>query len=94
MRATIIWPDAAVGLSGWNAGDHVQRPTPAFQASDFVGQHLPAHRLPAAVDVLEGYAGVLYRRHYLELDQLARFSGAPPEAHYADDVWISGSLAR
>ena len=51
-------------------------------------------QLPASVDVLEGYAGVLYRRHYLEIDHLALLSAGPPEARFADDVWISGMLAK
>jgi hypothetical protein len=57
--------------------------------------HACPHRPYAHIltDVLEGYAGALYRRHYIELDQLAHLSAGPPDARYADDVWISGLLA-
>jgi hypothetical protein len=74
--------------------DTFAREPAAFASADFVGQHVPPQQLPASVDVLEGYAGVLYRRHYLEIDQLALISAGPPEARFADDVWISGMLAK
>lgn len=61
-------------FTGWNAGGLLTREPAAFAPSDFVGQHVPLHQLPAAVDILEGYAGVLYRRHFLELDLLAELS--------------------
>ena len=75
-------------------GDTFAREPAAFASADFVGQHVPPQQLPASVDVLEGYAGVLYRRHYLEIDHLALLSAGPPEARFADDVWISGMLAK
>ncbi len=74
--------------------DTFAREPAAFASADFVGQHVLPQQLPASVDVLEGYAGVLYRRHYLEIDQLALLSAGPPEARFADDVWISGMLAK
>ena len=61
-------------FTGWNAGGLLTREPALFVPSDFVGQHVPLHQLPAAVDILEGYAGVLYRRHFLELDVLAELS--------------------
>ena len=93
VRAAASFPHAAVGLSGWDASGLLARSPPAFAPSDFVGQHVAPARLPAAVDVLEGYAGVVYWRHFLELDQLADVASGPPQARFADDVWISGLLA-
>ena len=86
---------AARGLLEREPGSNsFAREPAAFASADFVGQHVPPQELPASVDVLEGYAGVLYRRHYLEIDHLALLSTGPPEARFADDVWISGMLAK
>jgi hypothetical protein len=64
-----------------------------FRSEDFIGQHVRHGLLPQNVDVLEGYAGVAYRRGFLELEMLADMRSIP-EARYADDVWIAGHLAR
>jgi hypothetical protein len=64
-----------------------------FAPEDYVGQHVRHGFLPRSVDVLEGYAGVAYRRGFFNLEDLADISKCPG-ARYADDVWISGHLAR
>ena len=57
---------------------HTHTHTIHKQTNTHTNAHTRTHRLPESVDVLEGYAGVLYRRHYVELDQLARLAGDRP----------------
>lgn len=68
----------AVGLAGWNAAPLMAGGTFSFQ------------RAPGSADVLEGFAGVAYRRSFFAADILA----PPPAFHLVDDVWISSYLYR
>lgn len=83
------FPNDAVGIRGWNASDFVANP----KSGKFVPQRFPHH-----CDVLEGYAGVGYRKRF--------FDPHPTQPHVLhdmnlatplrliDDVWISGILAH
>lgn len=53
--------------------------------------HQPNKLTP--VDIIEGYSGCAYRRKFFD-QSLIDYSGAPKEAFYHDDVWISGRLAE
>ncbi|EKX53417.1 hypothetical protein GUITHDRAFT_101120 [Guillardia theta CCMP2712] len=93
VQASKRWPEAAIGFSGWNVDKFKFRSPPSFEPEDFIGQHTPWNLLPSRVDVLEGYAGVIYRRGLLDLDGIATIVNGPQAARYADDVWISGFLS-
>lgn len=71
-------PTAAHGMSGWNTQRLI------------AGGNYEFVRLPGPVDVLEGFAGVAYRRSFFGVDILE----APDEFSRVDDVWISSYLAR
>jgi hypothetical protein len=86
-------PDCAVGLSGWNASAPLGKLTAP----------------PVSCDVLEGCAGVAYRKSFFDHTSAlpsgsAARSGSPdlagdvwdiPEScRWVDDVWISGYLAK
>lgn len=87
-------PDQAFGMSGWVVpADLTDRPTtiwsnlrmlpPAPVRSRRLSRHFP-------VDILQGLSGYILRPRFFDLDRLADYSAAPPEAFYVDDVWISG----
>lgn len=78
----------AVGMSGWTIAQLVRN-----------GQYQFV-RAPGACDVLEGWAGVAYRKKFfggangLGLFEPGHLLFPPPEAKYVDDVWISHLLDR
>lgn len=71
-------PSAAVGMSGWNI------------ARLIAGGTYEWVRGYDAADVLEGFAGVAYRRDFFGVDLFE----APGDFRRVDDVWISSYLAR
>lgn len=71
-------PDEAVGFAGWNTATLIEG-----KGYQFVPP-------PGACDVLEGFAGVAYRRGFFGSDVL----DSPPAFRNVDDVWISGYLAK
>lgn len=77
-----LYPQAAIGGTGFIAG-----PWWSFYGT----VHRTVEITP--VSVLEGFSGCAYRRGFFK-DDLIDFTGAPPEAFYNDDVWISGYLAK
>lgn len=81
-HAAIEQPDAAIGMSGWCAFDFFQRGKS--------GSYAWPKELPATVDVLEGWAGVVYRKRFFDLNLWAY----PQEFRYVDDVWIGSYLAH
>lgn len=79
VAAAETFPACAVGFSGW----HVNR----FKA----GEHDYRWARPGTTcDVLEGWAGVAYRKAWFGPDILQ----PPPDFRLVDDVWISSYLAR
>jgi hypothetical protein len=80
VAASELTPNAAIGFSGWNASD--------FLLNGERGYYIWAN--PGYCDVLEGFAGVAYRRGFFTDDVLE-----PPEAfRWVDDVWISSYLHK
>lgn len=75
-------PEAAIGGTGFIVG-----PWWWFYGT----VHRPKKATP--VSVIEGFSGCAYRRGFFS-DDLLNYEGAPPEAFYNDDVWISGYLAK
>lgn len=89
------FPDDAVGFSGWDASGFVRASTLGLKddkSDDFV---FP--RAPCTCDVLEGWAGVAYRRRFFYIDPVLSFASvlSPlPMFKLVDDVWISWHLHR
>lgn len=51
-------------------------------------------RQPREVDILQGFSGYLVRpRFFPDMDGMLSHRGAPREAFFVDDVWISGHCA-
>lgn len=75
------YPSDAIGFSGWNVASFLA----GRNAYDFMSA--PQER----VDVLEGWAGVAYRRRFF--DGVAILN-PPPAFQFVDDVWISSRLAK
>jgi hypothetical protein len=75
------YPDSAIGGSGFIIGNWW----------NFFGT-ICQPKNSMRVDVLEGYSGCAYRRKFFKND-IIDYTGAPTEAFYHDDVWISGYLA-
>ena len=67
-------PDAAIGMAGWNRKDLIER-----------GRF---ERAAGECDVIEGFAGVAYRKWFFSQDVLE----PPEEIKFVDDVWISAYL--
>lgn len=86
IKTLVDWakkfPGAAIGGTGFIVG-----PWWAFYGT----VHRP--KVPTPVSVIEGFSGCAYRRGFFSND-LIDYTGAPPEAFYNDDVWISGWLAQ
>lgn len=86
-------PDGAFAFGGWIVpADYVDRPTTV--ASNFFMRppapvRAPRLKAPKEVDVLLGFCAYLVRPRFFDLPALTDWSGAPPEAFYVDDVWIS-----
>lgn len=73
----------------WNAG----RPGEAVAASGFSVRRLKRRggsETEAHVDIAQGFAGVCIDPEWLRLPDIA----PPPEAAFADDIWLSGQMAR
>ncbi len=73
-------PHAAVGMAGWNVG--------GFLADPVRGNY--QFKQSGRCDVLEGFAGVAYRKHFFDDELLA----VPERFRRNDDVWISAQLRR
>jgi hypothetical protein len=86
-------PKAAFSMSGWIVPpDLTDRATTIWSnlwltpPTQLRGRRLSA---PRQIDVLMGYAGYVVRPHFFDLAALQRFEGAPREAFFVDDLWIS-----
>lgn len=73
-------PLCAIGYAGWNVADFLRDPS--------AGTYLWAK--PGPCDVLEGWAGIVYRKSFFDSSVFA----PPPEFRFVDDVWIAGHLRR
>jgi SAM-dependent methyltransferase len=82
VRASRAYPNCAVGLAGWNAR--------GFLLGERGRDHYEWVRPPSTCDVLEGYAGVAYRRSFFD----DAIWDPPTSCRMVDDVWISGYLHR
>jgi hypothetical protein len=87
-------PGAAYGLGGTIvAMDLIDRPTTLkMNLLRIPPAQVRATRITrkTEVDILMGCHGYLIRPRHLDLDRLFDYSQAPPEAFFADDIWISG----
>lgn len=81
-------PDAAIGFAGFDAGRLI-----AEGEYDAYNETRPRSADPAVVDVLEGWAGVAYRRRFFDGSAFDR-RGFPDDVFFVDDVWLAGCLAR
>lgn len=87
------WPDHILCCSGWRVpADLTDRPT-TLRAVVTRQPHVPVLgsnvRRPVAVDIVQGLNGYLVQPRMFDRAALVDFSGAPPQARYCDDVWIS-----
>jgi len=80
VDAAIRYPHEAVGFSGWDVGHFLRDPEHGNYEWSGLGP----------CDVLEGFAGVAYRRSFFGQDLWQ----VPDACRYVDDVWISGYLSR
>ncbi len=86
-------PDCAVGFSGWNADSFLE----AWVANNHDGGDYVWAQIPGLCDVLEGWAGIAYRKRFFYIDALLGFASVLhplPMFEKVDDVWISWHLER
>lgn len=80
-------------MSGWVVPpDLVDRPTTVWSNLRMLAPApIRARRLskPVEIDILQGLSGYLVRPEFFDLAAVADYSGAPREAFFVDDVWIS-----
>jgi len=86
-------PDVACAMSGWIVPDDLtDRPT------TLLGNVLQRPPVPIKcsrvrerrrVDVFQGYSGYLVRPQYFDADEVTNYQGAPRQAFWVDDVWLS-----
>lgn len=92
--ASLAERDAAFGMSGWVVPeDFIDKPTTIWSNLMLLPPApVRARRLgtPFAIDILQGLSGYILRPRFFDLAELTDYSGAPPEAFFVDDVWISG----
>ena len=86
-------PDAAFCMSGWVVpADLTDRPTTIWSNLRMLPPApIRARRLskPVAVDVVQGLSGYLVKPSFFDAKAITDYSGAPREAFFVDDVWIS-----
>jgi hypothetical protein len=85
-------PESAFCMSGWIAPkDMTDKPTTIWSnfwltpPTQLRGRRLAA---PTPIDVLMGYAGYIVRPKFFDA-AIHDFGGAPKEAFFVDDLWIS-----
>jgi hypothetical protein len=81
LVATEDAPSVVVGRSGWNVADFLRDEHWGF----YIWVSQDGH-----CDVVEGWAGVAYRKSFFNVDVL----DPPSEFKLVDDVWISGYLNK
>ena len=86
-------PDAAIVSSGWDApADFVDRPSTLI--ATLAGRApVPIKctrvRGERAADIMQGFSGYLVKSRFFDGATIGDYRGAPPEAFFVDDVWIS-----
>ena len=84
----------AFGMSGWVVpDDYTDKPTTIWSNLMMLSPAPVRSRrlsVPFAIDILQGLSGYILRPRFFDLSRLTDYSGAPPEAFFVDDVWISG----
>jgi len=80
-----LHPEAAVGLSGWNAKKLISGTATTIEEA------FDRPRPPSTCDVLEGWAGVAYRKGFFNGTDVLN---PPSYAKWVDDVWISTCLKK
>ena len=89
-------PDAAFCMSGWVVpADLVDRPTTIWSNLRMLPPApIRARRLsrPVAADIVQGLSGYLVKPRFFDVTAITDYSGAPKEAFFVDDVWISAHL--
>jgi len=84
---------AAFCMSGWVVPpDLTDRPTTVWSNLRMLPPSpIRARRLskPVQVDIVQGLSGYLVRPSFFDLAAIGDYAGAPREAFFVDDVWIS-----
>lgn len=93
MAAASREPRSAFCMSGWVVpGDLTDRPTTVWSNLRMLPPApIRARRLskPVEVDIVQGLSGYLVRPSFFDIAAITDYSGAPKEAFFVDDVWIS-----
>lgn len=89
-------PDTAFSMRGWVVPtDLTDRPTTLWRKlSTTPPTPVRARRIsaPVQVDIVMGVSGYLVRPRFFDLAGVMDYEGAPREAFFVDDVWISAHL--
>ncbi len=93
VAAAEAHPTEAVGFSGWNTYEFIR----AWKENDPAGGGYVWPNNPGPCDVLEGWAGVAYRKKFFDVDPVTNVATVLhplPMFRNVDDVWISWHLHR
>ena len=86
-------PASAFCMSGWVVPDDlVDRPTTIWSNLCMLPPApIRARRLSrsAEVDIVQGFSGYLVKPSFFDIAAITDYAGAPKEAFFVDDVWIS-----
>ena len=86
-------PEAAFCMSGWVVPDDlIDRPTTIWSNLRLLPPApIRARRLsrPMAADIVQGLSGYLVKPRFFDTAAITDYAGAPKEAFFVDDVWIS-----
>lgn len=96
VRYSHQYPDAALGLAGWLVPErfcHTQRKPIEGARTRLLDRPPNVCKRPKSVDILQGASSYLIRPRFLT-NAVFQYQDAPLAAFFADDVWISGHLAR
>lgn len=91
--AAVADPGAAIGTTGWIVpADMTDRPTNFSNLFPRPPAPIMSTKIrhPCPVDILKGVSGYAVRPRFFDLEKLADYSTAPPEAFFVDDIWLSG----
>lgn len=87
------FPDEIICCSGWRVPEDLTDRTTTVWAALTGAKYVPvagsALKKPLVADIFQGLMGYLVQPRFFDLAKTADFAGAPPEARYCDDVWLS-----